>query len=68
MRARAFHILEPKGTVDMLVIFLEDRSEASAPLLDTSRVSLTEICAAFPFFLISTADLPAHAHKLVHIY
>lgn len=37
MRARAFHILEPKGTVDMLVIFLEERSEASAPLLDSSR-------------------------------
>ncbi|XP_019427667.1 PREDICTED: uncharacterized protein LOC109335880 isoform X2 [Lupinus angustifolius] len=36
MRARAFHILEPKGTVDMLIIFLEQRSDASHPLLDSS--------------------------------
>lgn len=36
MRARAFHILEPKGTVDMLIIFLEERSEGSPPLLDSS--------------------------------
>ncbi|XP_061358104.1 uncharacterized protein LOC133302355 [Gastrolobium bilobum] len=37
MRARAFHILEPKGTVDMLIIFLEERSDGSPPLLDSSR-------------------------------
>lgn len=36
MRARAFHILEPKGTVDMLIIFLEERSEGSPPLLDSA--------------------------------
>ncbi|KAK7266478.1 hypothetical protein RIF29_19122 [Crotalaria pallida] len=36
MRARAFHILEPKGTIDMLVIFLEERSDASHPLLESS--------------------------------
>ncbi|CAI8595246.1 unnamed protein product [Vicia faba] len=36
MRARAFHILEPKGTVDMLIIFLEERSEGSHPLLDNA--------------------------------
>lgn len=46
MRARAFHILEPRGTVDMLIIFLEERSEGSPPLLDSSKVSLTNICAA----------------------
>lgn len=39
MRARAFHILEPKGTVDMLIIFLEERSEGSPPLLDSAGVS-----------------------------
>ncbi|KAJ1398746.1 hypothetical protein SESBI_30840 [Sesbania bispinosa] len=37
MRARAFHILDPKGTVDMLIIFLEERSDGSPPLLDSSR-------------------------------
>ncbi|CAK8533463.1 unnamed protein product [Lathyrus sativus] len=36
MRARAFHILEPKGTVDMLIIFLEERSEGSHPQLDSA--------------------------------
>lgn len=50
MRARAFHILEPRGTVDMLTIFLEERSEGSPPLLDSSKVSLTETCEAFFFF------------------
>ncbi|WJX70568.1 hypothetical protein P8452_54659 [Trifolium repens] len=37
MRARAFHILEPRGTVDMLILFLEERSEGSHPLLDSSK-------------------------------
>ncbi|RDX90287.1 hypothetical protein CR513_27857 [Mucuna pruriens] len=37
MRARAFHILEPKGTVDMLIVFLEERSDGAPPLLDSSR-------------------------------
>ncbi|KAL5079245.1 hypothetical protein RYX36_007666 [Vicia faba] len=36
MRARAFHILDPKGTVDMLIIFLEERSEGSHPLLENA--------------------------------
>ncbi|KAI9124725.1 hypothetical protein K1719_004647 [Acacia pycnantha] len=36
MRARAFHILDPKGVVDMLIIFLEERSDGSPPLLDSS--------------------------------
>ncbi|MCI06442.1 hypothetical protein A2U01_0027501, partial [Trifolium medium] len=36
-RARAFHILEPRGTVDMLIIFLEERSEGPHPLLDSSK-------------------------------
>lgn len=39
MRARAFHILEPKGAVDMLIIFLEERSVGSHPLLDNAGVS-----------------------------
>lgn len=77
MRARAFHILEPRGTVDMLTIFLEERSEGSPPLLDSSKVSLTETCEAFFFFLflcvhacvfVSTADLHTRKVKLVHIY
>ncbi|XP_027358667.1 uncharacterized protein LOC113867500 [Abrus precatorius] len=37
MRVRAFHILEPKGTVDMLILFLEERNDGSPPLLDSSR-------------------------------
>ncbi|XP_014495781.1 uncharacterized protein LOC106757572 [Vigna radiata var. radiata] len=36
-RARAFHILEPKGTVDMLIVFLEERSDGAPPLLDSSK-------------------------------
>lgn len=35
-RARAFHILEPKGTVDMLILFLEERSDGPPPVLDSS--------------------------------
>jgi len=46
-RARAFHILEPKGTVDMLIVFLEERSDGAPPLLDSSMVSLTEIGVTF---------------------
>lgn len=46
-RARAFHILEPKGTVDMLIVFLEERSDGAPPLLDSSKVSLTEIGVSF---------------------
>ncbi|XP_057739343.1 uncharacterized protein LOC130956324 [Arachis stenosperma] len=37
MRARAFHILEPKGTIDMLIVFLEERSDGSPPLLDCTK-------------------------------
>ncbi|KAL2951053.1 hypothetical protein AAZX31_19G025100 [Glycine max] len=37
MRARAFHILEPRGTVDMLIVFLEERSDGAPPLLESSR-------------------------------
>ncbi|XP_028759298.1 uncharacterized protein LOC114718199 isoform X2 [Neltuma alba] len=36
MRARAFHILDPKGVVDMLIVFLEEKSDGSPPLLDNS--------------------------------
>nr|KYP60408.1 hypothetical protein KK1_022813 [Cajanus cajan] len=43
MRARAFHILEPKGTVDMLIIFLEERSDGTPPLLDSSRDAKSRI-------------------------
>lgn len=43
MRARAFHILEPKGTVDMLIIFLEERSDGTPPLLDSSRDARSRI-------------------------
>lgn len=59
MRARAFHILEPRGTVDMLIVFLEERSDGAPPLLDSYRVSLTESLryAQLSFFVcISTAD------------
>ncbi|KAK7316321.1 hypothetical protein VNO77_35274 [Canavalia gladiata] len=37
MRARAFHILEPKGTLEMLMVFLEDRNDGSPPLLGSSK-------------------------------
>jgi len=50
-RARAFHILEPKGTVDMLILFLEERSDGPPPVLDSSGVSLTEMCATFFYCL-----------------
>ncbi|KAK7381271.1 hypothetical protein VNO78_33842 [Psophocarpus tetragonolobus] len=43
VRARAFHILEPKGTVDMLIVFLEERSDGPPPLLDSSRDAKSRI-------------------------
>ncbi|KAG4976080.1 hypothetical protein JHK86_035554 [Glycine max] len=43
MRARAFHILEPKGTVDMLILFLEERSDGAPPLLDSYRDAKSRI-------------------------
>ncbi|CAL5185929.1 unnamed protein product [Lathyrus oleraceus] len=43
MRARAFHILEPKGTVDMLIVFLEEKSEGSHPLLESAGVTTNRI-------------------------
>lgn len=60
MRARAFHILEPKGTVDMLILFLEERSDGAPPLLESSRVSLSESLryVQLSFFVcLSTTDL-----------
>ncbi|CAJ1947052.1 unnamed protein product [Sphenostylis stenocarpa] len=42
-RARAFHILEPKGTVDMLIVFLEERSDGAPPLLDSSMDTKSRI-------------------------
>ncbi|KAL2335475.1 hypothetical protein Fmac_016688 [Flemingia macrophylla] len=42
-RARAFHILEPKGTVDMLIIFLEERSDGAPPVLDSSMDAKSRI-------------------------
>ncbi|XP_030485126.2 uncharacterized protein LOC115701459 isoform X2 [Cannabis sativa] len=38
MRARAFHIMDPKGVVEMLLIFLEERGEG---LLDHPSISHT---------------------------
>lgn len=63
MRARAFHILEPKGTVDVLIIFLEERSEGSPPLLDSAGVSklryvkLLCVCVCV-VCVLHTADFP----------
>ncbi|KAI4352528.1 hypothetical protein L6164_006768 [Bauhinia variegata] len=38
MRARAFHILDPKGIIEMLLIFLEERSDGlPSPLVDCSK-------------------------------
>ena len=41
LRARAFHIMDPKGMVDMLGIFLEERGngEFFPPSIDISKVS-----------------------------
>lgn len=46
VRARAFHIMDPKGVIEMLLIFLEERGEglASHPLIspnmgNTNRIS-----------------------------
>ena len=73
MRARAFHILEPKGTVDMLIIFLEERSEGSPPLLDSAGVStviyvkLLCVCTVCLFLLPIFTHTHTGALKIVHI-
>jgi hypothetical protein len=61
MRARAFHILEPRGTVDMLIIFLEERSEGSHPLLDSSKVSEPSYVQILCVFMYTTVFLPTHS-------
>ncbi|XP_050229907.1 uncharacterized protein LOC126679011 [Mercurialis annua] len=44
-RARAFHIMDPKGFVEMLLVFLEDRGDAvlSHPSLDSNMDNATRI-------------------------
>lgn len=41
LRARAFHIMDPKGILDMLGIFLEERGNGKSfpPSIDISKVS-----------------------------
>lgn len=41
MRARAFHIMDPKGIIEMLLIFLEERGDSVPfpPALDNTMVS-----------------------------
>jgi hypothetical protein len=41
MRARAFHIMDPKGIIEMLLIFLEERGDSvpCPPALDSTMVS-----------------------------
>ncbi|KAL5990896.1 hypothetical protein ACLOJK_011801 [Asimina triloba] len=45
MRARAFHIMDPKGFLEMHLIFLEERKDASTPtnLLDFSKDNTNRI-------------------------
>lgn len=45
MRARAFHIMDPKGVVEMLLVFLECRGEGliSHPSLSQPTVSFNTI-------------------------
>ena len=49
MRARAFHIIDPKGIIEMLLVFLEERGDGVLfpPSLDNTMVSL------IPYFLSS---------------
>lgn len=39
-RARAFHIMDPKGVLEMLIVFLEERGleNLTHPVLDNSQV------------------------------
>lgn len=39
-RARAFHIMDPKGVLEMLIVFLEERGVENLihPLLNDSQV------------------------------
>ncbi|EOA24078.1 hypothetical protein CARUB_v10017314mg [Capsella rubella] len=41
-RARAFHIMDPKGVLEMLIVFLEERGLENLihPVLDNSKVNL----------------------------
>lgn len=43
MRARAFHILDPKGILEMLLIFLEERGDGLIPSLDDSKENRNRI-------------------------
>ncbi|KAJ7971022.1 protein of unknown function (DUF3598) [Quillaja saponaria] len=46
MRARAFHIMDPKGIIQMLLVFLEERSDGvQVPLFDNS----TDVNRIMPF-------------------
>lgn len=40
MRARAFHVIDPKGFVEMLILFLEEKGVGvvTPPFLDESKV------------------------------
>lgn len=40
-RARAFHIMDPKGVLEMLIVFLEERGleNLTHPVLDNAQVS-----------------------------
>jgi len=39
-RARAFHIMDPKGVLEMLIVFLEERGleNLAHPVLDNAQV------------------------------
>lgn len=43
MRVRAFHIMDPKGVIEMLLVFLEERGEGlvSHPSLVQNAVNFT---------------------------
>jgi len=52
MRARAFHIMDPKGVLEMLILFLEERGSSAdiPPSLEASEVSFkNSSCGAYFF-------------------
>lgn len=56
MRVRAFHIMDPKGIVEMLLIFLEERGDGVLlpPSLDNNMVNFTKKTSSEEFFIFTS--------------
>lgn len=65
MRARAFHIMDPKGVIEMLLVFLEKRSdqEPLSPSLANSKVSSR---SSFSLMALSSRKFNTHMHPCIH--